>query len=347
MSIPSPPVEVVSSITELLTGATHREPLVGLAGKSGALLERVTINGERFVVKYLDHTKDWTMRAAGVLAGVPLELWRRGVLARLPDCFDQPIVAVARGPWREAGPAATTTEHAGEVTVLLMRDVSEWLVPVSDEPVPIADHRRFLDHMARLHARFWETDSDIDVVPAMHRYLELSPWTAHTEDSLGSEHLVPRLVGQGWPLLAEVAPAAAAVVVPLARDPGALVEALAATPQTLVHGNWKLDNLGRTPDGRTVILDWELSGRGAATSDLAWYLAINCRRLPESKEDSVLAYRAALERHGVVTEPWWDRQLALSLLGALVQFGWEKAFGGYDDELAWWEAKALAGARLL
>jgi hypothetical protein len=38
---------------------------------------------------------------------------------------------------------------------------------------------------------------------------------------------------------------------------------------------------------------------------------------------------------------------ALSLLGALVQFGWEKALGGYDDELAWWEAQAVRAAPLL
>jgi aminoglycoside phosphotransferase (APT) family kinase protein len=126
-----------------------------------------------------------------------------------------------------------------------------------------------------------------------------------------------------------------------------LVEALASTPQTFVHANFKLDNLGVTPDGRTVVLDWEMSGRGAPTEDLAWYLAINCRRLPQSKEESIAAYRAALEACGVVTSPWWDKQIALTLLGALVQFGWEKAFSGYDDELAWWEARAIEGAALL
>ena len=55
----------------------------------------------------------------------------------------------------------------------------------------------------------------------------------------------------------------------------------------------------------------------------------------------------SLERRGVDTSVWWDRQLALSLLGALVQFGWEKAFGGLDSELAWWQDRALEGARLL
>ena len=144
-----------------------------------------------------------------------------------------------------------------------------------------------------------------------------------------------------------LAPAAAAVAGPLARDPGPLVEALAATPQTFVHSNWKLDNLGTDDAGRAVLLDWEQPGRGPALSDLAWYLAINCRRLPVSKEESIAMYRAALEAAGIDTGAWWERQLALCLLGALVQFGWEKALGGYDEELAWWEAHAVPAASLL
>ena len=152
---------------------------------------------------------------------------------------------------------------------------------------------------------------------------------------------------RGWPLLEEVAPRAAEVVVPLVHEPGPLVAGLAATPQTLVHGNWKLDNLGTDPEGRTILLDWELPGRGAPVSDLAWYLAVNCRRLPTTKEQAIEAYRAALERHGVDTGPWWERQLGLCLVGALVQFGWEKALGGRDDELVWWEEQAVRGAGLL
>ena len=76
-------------------------------------------------------------------------------------------------------------------------------------------------------------------------------------------------------------------------------------------------------------------------------LAINCRRLPWSKEESIAAYRGALESRGVQTGSWFDRQLALCLLGALVQFGWEKALGGYDEELAWWETQAVRAESLL
>ncbi len=240
---------------------------------------------------------------------------------------------------------AAAPERGG--CALLMHDVTPWLVPATDEPITLAQHGRFLRHMAALHAEFWACGSEFDVVPAMHRYLELSPWMATAEAAAGSAHLVPQLVAKGWPLLAEVAPAAAAVVTPLAYDPGPLVEALAATPQTFVHSNFKLDNLGTDDADRTVVLDWEQPGRGAPLSDLAWYLAINCRRLPQSKEASMTAYREALEARGVDTEPWWERQLALCLLGAMVQFGWEKALGGYDEELAWWEMKSVQAAALL
>jgi hypothetical protein len=324
-------------VAELLDGATERAPFGSVPGKSGARLERVIIAGRRYVLKHLDLSQDWTLRASGCLAGAPLVLYERGILARLPDCFNQPIVGAAP----EGGPG---TGQPGGCAVL-MHDVTPWLVPVTDEPVPLGQHARFLAHMAALHAAFWECGSEVDVVPVTHRYLELSPWTAVAE--AGTAHLVPQLVAKGWPLLAEVAPAAAAVVTPLAYDPGPLVDALAGTPQTFVHSNWKLDNLGTDDQGRTVLLDWEQPGRGAALSDLAWYLAINCRRLPQAKEAAIAVYREALEAAGVRTEPWWDQQLALCLLGALVQFGWEKALGGYDEELAWWADRALAAAPLL
>ena len=319
---------VGSSIDDLLAGASAVRTIES-AGKSGARLDRLVIDDEPYVVKYLDRARDWTLRAAGIEGSGVLQLWRRGILAGLPACIEVPIVAAASD---------------GGVTALLMRDVGPWLVPVTEDPVPLDQHLRFLDHMAALHAHFWETGLDIDVVSPTARYLELSPSTAEREVALGSDHVVPRLIAQGWPLFARVAPAAAEVITPLTLDPTRLVDALATTPTTLVHGNWKLDNLGTTPDGRTILLDWEAPGRGAGLSDLAWYLAINCRRLPHPKEEAIDAYRAALERHGIGTDEWWDRQLGLSLIGGLVHFGWEKALGGYDDELAWWERRVLAAA---
>lgn len=270
--------DVLGSIDALLAGATDRH-VIEAPGKSGAVLERVLIDGTCYVVKYLDQDRDWSLRAARVPGGPTLALWRRGILDDLPDEIVQPIVAVAHD------------EHRPTLSALLMRDVSPWLVPAVDDPITAEQNARFMDHLAALHAAFWDTSRDIDVVAPADRYLELSPRMAAEEAALGQDHLVPRLVAQGWPLLATVAPRAAAVVVPLVHDPAPLLAALATTPQTLVHGNWKLDNLGSDPTGRTVLLDWETPGRGAGTADLAWYLAINCRRLPVSKEETSDEYR--------------------------------------------------------
>lgn len=327
---------VLPRVGDLLAGLEDLEPLPDAPGKSGATLRRGRRDGRSYVVKTFDGRNDWTQHASGVLGGPILPLWQRGILDRLPDCLNQPIIEVA-----------AERRGASRLTAILMHDVGPWLIPAVDDPIPLSVHQLQLAHLATMHATLWEPGPDFDVVPEMHRFLELSPWTAQAEAAIGSEHVLPPLLERGWRLLPQVAPRAAAIVGPLALDPGPLVLALADTPRAFVHGNWKLDNLGLDDRGRTVLLDWELPGVGAPCGDLAWYLAINCRRLPQSKEAAIGDYRSALEAAGVDTTRWWDRQLALSLLGALVQFGWEKALGGYDDELAWWEERAAEGARYL
>jgi hypothetical protein len=274
------------------------------------------IDGQAYVLKHLDLGRDWTMRASGCLRGAPLVLWERGILARLPGCLNQPIVAAA-------------PERRG--CALLMHDVGRWLVPATDAPIPLAQHTRFLRHMAVLHATFWACGDEFDVVPAMHRYLELSPWMAAAEAAAGSPHLVPRLVAKGWPLLAEVAPAAAAVVTPLARDPGPLVEALAATPRRsciVTSTTW-------APTTRAARCCSTGSSRARAPlSDLAWYLD----QLPPPapvQGASIAAYREELEGCGVDTGSWWERRWRCACSAP-----WSCSAGRgtrrHDEELAWW-----------
>jgi hypothetical protein len=322
--------QLLPDLNAFLAGA-ERSPLATV-GKSGARFERVLIDGLSYVIKHQDPAEDWLMRWAAVPGGSTARLWRRGIFDELPGCFEPPVVAVASDGVRSS---------------VLMRDVGPWLVPTAEGAVPAEQEARFLDHMAALHARFWQTDLAVDIVSPRRRYLCLSPAMAGAELARGSGQIVPRLVADGWPRFERVAARAAGVIVPLLDDPGPLLAALGPTPQTLVHGDWKLDNLGSSPGGRTILLDWELSGLGAATSDLAWYLAINCRRLAGSKAAAIATYREALERYGIDTGPWWDTQLSLALVGALVQFGWEKALNGYDDELAWWEEQVVSAAPLL
>ena len=128
-------------------------------------------------------------------------------------------------------------------------------------------------------------------------------------------------------------PRDAGALLQLARDPSPLIRALGAGPQTLLHGDWKLGNIGFTPQ-RTILLDWDRCGPGPPLVDLAWYLAVNCDRLPETKEASIAAYRSALEETGVDTSLWWEAQLRPALAGAFLQLGWAK--NDDESEFAWW-----------
>lgn len=328
---------VAGSVEELLAGASEREPFAPPDGKSEVLMERAVIDGERYVVKHLHAGDDWIMRATGDVACRPIVVWRSGVLDQVPDRIDHTVVGAA---W-DGGSGA-----------ILMHDVGEWFLPEGDSEIPLDQHLRFLDHMAELSASFWGWTDTVGLAPLGNRYLIFHHrYLPEIEAAVGGTAAVPtRFVPEGWRRFPERAPRAAAAVLPLHDDPSPLLAALATTPQTFIHGDWKAGNLGSRPDGRTILVDWAFPGAAPTCAEIAWYVCLNRARLPHSKEDALAAYREALERHGVDTGPWWDRQLALCLLGALVQFGWEKALGDGEEgavELAWWEERALEGARHL
>jgi hypothetical protein len=326
---------VADSVDDLLRGSVRREPMLTADSLSGSAFERVVVDGERCVVKYVSADADWIMRGTGDVTCRPLEVWRLGLLAQLPACIDHAVIGCAH--WRSPG------GHPG--AALVMRDVADVLIPV-DAAISIEQHLRFLDHMATMHAAFWGWQDVRGLTPLSNRYLELSPQMAETERRMGGTHPVPRAIGEGWRRFAVAAPRAATLVGELLRDPWPLVERIGEGPTVFGHGDWKLGNLGSQPDRRTVLLDWAVPGQMGPVVDLAWYLAVNCDRLPHSKDDAIAAYRDALRRQGVGVDGWWDAQLALGLLGGLVQLGWNKA-GGDPAEIGWWEDWALEGAGYL
>ena len=71
------------------------------------------------------------------------------------------------------------------------------------------------------------------------------------------------------------------------------------------------------PTAGPILIDWSQTGEGPPLAEIAHQLALNRARIPVelARDATVDAYRAALERHGVDTAPWFERQLALCLVG--------------------------------
>ena len=331
------PRPLAESVDELLDGARRLGEHRPEDSRSGSLFERVELHGEPHVVKYVHPEYDFTMRVSGDIGCRPRRIWASGLMDAAPDVIDHATIGAA--PWGRNGWGVA----------LLMRDVSSQLVPVGNDPLPEQHHLRFLDHLAAMSARLWEWHDDLELLPHRLRWEWFGPDQLDGERDLGFPESVPRIATEGWQRFAGRAPAnLVSVIDQLRRDAAPLSQALLTTPQTFLHGDWKFGNLGAGDDGRTILLDWAYPGEGPVCHELCWYLALNRARLPvgHTKESTIVDFEAALNRHGIATGEWFDRQLGLCLLGAVVQFGWEKAFGD-DDEFGWWCAAAGAGTELL
>jgi hypothetical protein len=327
------PRHVCSSVDELLAGATDRQPFLTSDSKSGSRFERATIGGEPHIVKYVHVDDDWTMRTYGDIGPRPLLVWRSGLMDIAPELIEHGTVGIAGGLGRHGWGAA-----------ILMRDLTDSMVPPGDDPIPIEHHLRFIDHLAGVAAKAWGWRDDVGLLAYSTRWHMFDDRMVDAERARGFPAIVPRITGDGWNRFADRAPADVRDVIQgLKQDCGPLVTALRTTPSTFLHGDLKFGNMGALPDGRTILIDWSYSGEGPVCHDLVWYLALNSARLPASKDASIDVLRAALGRQGIDVDGWWDRQVALCLLGGLVQFGWEKAFGD-DTEFGWWCERARAGA---
>lgn len=329
----SPDVSIAPSRDELLVGAENRVIVTPGDARSGSVFERVTIDGEQYFAKTLGYRTDWIMRVTGDRDLRTLKIWRAGILRDVPAEIDHTIVGMA-------------VDGKGEDALLtiLMRDVGAHLIPEGDGAISIAQHLGLMDGLAALSARYWGWQDDLGLTTLEERLRFFAPDNIAAEAAVEDPPLPIAVATLGWPRLAERAPALADLLQAVHSAPGPLAAAMLSTPVTFLQGDWKMGNLGMRPDGRTILLDWAYPGSGPVLWDLAWYLALNSARLPISKEATIDALRVALERHDVSTSGWFDLQLDLCLLGMAACFGWEKAMGS-DSELAWWEARALAGAR--
>ncbi len=294
-------------------------------GVSGAALERVTLRDGRVrILKVIDLETDWLMRATGD-DGRLFRLWRDGTLDRLPrgiDCTIESVDAFGDG-WRVA-----------------MHDASASLVPPGQQ-LSRSQGRLVLAAVSELHRAFTGTHLD-GLCPLVDRLAFLTPTVARS----AAPAPLRAMVLEGWTRFAETAPRdVGTAVLELTERPGKLAAVLGTHPETLLHGDLKVANIGF--DGRRVVLlDWgTLTGMGPPALDFAWYLAVNSAAIDATLDEVLVDLESTLGPD--------DRDaLPLALLAQMLQLGWEKALGATSDNpatrareapgFAWWCERASA-----
>jgi hypothetical protein len=297
-------------------------------GNSGAALERVTLaDGSPGIAKRVVPGGDWLGRVAGGRA-ITAELWRAGVLQRLPGSIETGIVAV---------------EPEGDGWRILMRDLSAALLP-ADGPISRERHREVMAAAAAMHAAF--RDERLEGAITLEAHLGISAPAVAEAERAGSD-VIPKQLETAWEAFAQAADddVAEAILANL-TDPGPLAGALRAGGTTLVHGDLRDDNLGFL-DGRVVLLDWDIAGEGTPALEVAWYLCHDAWRTQATREELLEDFLAA--ERGTVGE----RDLDLGLIAGLQLYGWifghsavihpdpaERSWA--REELGWWVPRVRA-----
>jgi aminoglycoside phosphotransferase (APT) family kinase protein len=134
-----------------------------------------------------------------------------------------------------------------------------------------------------------------------------------------------------------------------------LLDALAAEPATLLHGDLKLANAGLATDGAIELVDWQMVIVAPVAVELGWFLVANVNALPLPPAEVLERYWA---RRPDVDASARARQNDLAVLVGLLLRGWRKGFDAEAglvlasgvsaaDDLAWWCERAEAAARVL
>lgn len=244
-------VEAGPALAAWLHRAVRREPIGG--GYSGASVERLRVDdGTTVVVKYLNPTTDWQMRATGD-DGREARLFVDGALNRLGPSIAHAVLAA---------------EPYGEGWVIIARDVGDELL---HRPVDRPTWRSYLAALGAMHNAVVDIGSVAGLATVRQR------WGLWWPDTLAAvadtDAAQPKEIARGWDLLDGVMPADIAETVrAIASDPQPLLDVLSGSgsPCALLHGDAHAANLARNPDGVFTLLDWGLATAGPPAVEAAW-----------------------------------------------------------------------------
>lgn len=178
-----------------------------------------------------------------------------------------------------------------EQVVVVLEDMSPATAGSQVEGCSVETARTVLLQMAEIHGLFWE-DEDLPENPSSAMFAQMwnrigaSKWPPFVERY--ADQLEPTMDTWTW----------------MHDNPEPIAQHRRGRPSTLIHGDLHIENILFTadPERPTVIIDWQLLGRGKCAHDVSYFLvgnlSVDDRR---SSEVQLLAdYFSALDAHKLV-----------------------------------------------
>jgi hypothetical protein len=207
----------------------------------------------------------------------------------------------------------TAATPEDERYMLLLEDLSSLTVGDQVAGVSIEQARSALAGLAGHHAAFWNGAGleDADFVPIINGPL----------NQVGASVYEVSLPGFMDVFGDAIKPELRGFVEGYASGRNQIIDDLEAMPHTLVHFDFRADNLLFDTDGTVAVIDWQTISQGGGAADLGYFLSQNLetedRRAHEI--DLLRGYHDALVAHGV-TDYDFDTLLADYRVG--VTCGW-------------------------
>jgi hypothetical protein len=167
-------------------------------------------------------------------------------------------------------PVRVPAFHHGEVDeetsrfVVVMEDLSDLRSVDQLEGMAVEDVERAVDALAAWHARWWRAADD----------LAATGLTVSLGDPVYPA-VLPLVFGEGWQKMTsemDVAASIAAIGPRFSDAIAGLLRDLSQQPTTMLHGDYRADNILFDADGAPVLLDFQLIGTGSGAYDLAYFI---------------------------------------------------------------------------
>jgi len=180
-----------------------------------------------------------------------------------------------------------------ETYLLLMEDLGELTEGDQLAGVSVEQARAAVTGIAAHHARFWDGAGleSADFIPVVNGPLNQAGQSIYEASLPGFKQIFGDVLTPEMEQLADAY---------TAGNPG-LLDGMAAMPHTLVHFDFRADNLFFDHDGSVVVIDWQSISRGGGAADVGYFLSQNLSTEDRrANEDALLhAYHDGLVAGGV------------------------------------------------